>query len=295
MFLSSVRPGIVKLRRNLASFASKHLVSDRHISQLLETAETRKTALPQALDRVAGNPSLAINILSCGVFSLANKVEVLNRLVASPEFTRTAGPFNGVSFLPQPPRFFSALARQSETTVNNVFRFWHHFDTVAGGGLVVSAAPIKHYASIKRPSGQKLDAIVTFEFAAGTDPRARSLPNSHEIDGYQIGEYEFYLLRGGPVVPCPWDIEDVGTAFGISASSSLWAKIAKVSSEGFYFREEIGEAAGRATFHFDPQPLKAVLDKGPAVISVRRHSLTSPIEVELFSVPAGVSLGTWAF
>ena len=290
-----VGPRLGKLVRGLALRASSHFAGDQEVRRLLENPATRKSAFSDALNKVAGDPLLAIDILSCGVFSLDNKVKVLNKIVTSDDFGRTAGTFNNVESLPQPPRFFSVLALRPNEIVNGVSSFWQYFDRTAGGIIVASTVSPNSHARMEVPANRKLAVLVTFGYKTRTEPLTHIIPNSHEIDGYKIGRQDFYLLKSGPVKPYPWSVDDAVGAFGLSSYPLLRKNLVEVRSEGFYFPKEIRDCVRMAAKDFNAKPLQKALSQGPCVISVRRHSFSSLIEVILISANTERPRAKWAF
>jgi hypothetical protein len=144
-------------------------------------------ALPNMLDRIPGNPSQAIDVLSSKDIPQAERGKAMNLLITSSDFKKVEGKHTLV--LPQPPRFFKALALQPDEVVDRVYSFWRQLD----GSASSAKDPSRRLVSV----GKKLEAIVALGYRTKAHEEEKPVADSRIIDGYKIGKYEFYLLKSG--------------------------------------------------------------------------------------------------
>jgi len=224
---------------------------DWGIRRSLRDQRTRKPALQNALARIPDNTALAIDILIGKDISLADRIKALSQLVASKDFN-ILGTRHYVDAFPQPPRFFTALAKQPVMAVSRVYSFWRHFNGPLEPTRQVGRAVIRY--------GNGLEAHIY----------------DYKIQSYRLGQHEFNLLGSEPVRPCGWTREDAINALGCSYPD-LGKKLVDVASEGFYSRADICTCVA-AMFRVNFARLNGINCKTVS-LSFKRDDFSAPITV----------------
>ncbi|MBN3033244.1 MAG: hypothetical protein JW873_04035 [Candidatus Saganbacteria bacterium] len=136
--------------------------------------EVKETAYKNALDRLPTDPELAIDILA-GNFPFESKIKIIEALFGSNDFRRLTATFEDIDRQPQPPRFFSLLAKRPERVAESVAVCWRQAIAEPGpeGALVDKTS---------KPAGKNLIAVVKSSY------RSEIATFTHQVVGYEVGK-----------------------------------------------------------------------------------------------------------
>lgn len=276
----AVRP-INMMRGQMVRAASPH-TSEWGLKRLLARPATRAATLENLLRRTGQDHDLAAHVLLSDKTSLAEKVSFINALITSPEFQNQIQSFNSSDEMPSPPSFFSWLAGQSQLTIEEIYQLWSRFDHVQPGehiGLVaMDASPATEGARNAFKVSPNLEVIYSFEYKAGTDARdpRNIIDNTHQIDGYKIGQKEFYLIRQ-PIKSYKWTRADFFRVF----PQTIWnEKLLKdIITEGFFSALEVRQFRAEQK---NIDSVQKMFDQNrPLTINIRRSSGSADVEIEI--------------
>jgi hypothetical protein len=138
--------------------------------------------------------------------------------------------------------------------------------------------------------GKGLSVIDAYVYKTGS---TQLLPDYHEIAGYKVGKYDFYLVRN-EVKQVPWERGDVLNAFALGfLHHSLRENMREIRSDGFFSSDDVANCVCGMS-GLNSEMITDFLGRGPVIVSVKRHSFTSPIEVELLDGNSNLSLTRWS-
>ncbi len=284
----AVRP-INMARSQQVRAASPH-TSKWGMKRLLSKPATKAAALENILHRAEQNPALVAHALLSEKTTLADKVLLINTLIALPEFQKQTAQFNNPSEMPTPPKFFSWLAKQPQPIVDQIHQLWCHFDRVQPGELVglvaMDTPPTTEGAQNAFTVNSNLKVIYSFEYTAGTDARdpKNTIDNTHQINGYEIGQKDFYLIRQ-PITSYQWTRNDFFRVF----PQPMWniKLLTSIITEGFFSRLEVSKFRASQETRDTVQSFFA--QNRPFTITINRSSGAEGVTIEVSYLLASAS------